>query len=1022
MAKQNTPNQFAKWLLGWLSIWFATAFAAPPCVAQGFSPSESLRQMQLADGFRVNIIAAEPLVRQPVAIEFDDRGRLWVIQYLQYPNPAGLKRIQVDRYSRTKYDRIPAPPPHGPRGADRISILEDTNRDGQMDSSKDFIGGLNLASGIAFGHGGVFVLNVPYLLFYPDRNRDDIPDSDPEVLLTGFGMEDAHSVANSLTWGPDGWLYGCQGSTVTARIRGIEFQQGVWRYHPVKKQFELFCEGGGNSWGLDFDAVGNLFYSTNYGGYVLLHGVQGGYFVKSFSKHGNLHNPHAYGYFNHAPHDNFYGGHVTVGGIVYQGNTFPASFRGKYVAADLLGHGVYWHEIQPHGSTVKTAHGGELLASDDRWFAPTDVTTGPDGSVYVSDWHDARTAHPDPDADWDRSNGRIIRISYATQASSVSIDPPAIDIAQLPTKKLLSLHQHKNQWWVRKARNELANRSTRAGHLGMDLSAIQKTLFHQVSTAQDQVTALESLWTLEVTGGLNEALASQLLQSQHPAVRLWVIQLLGNRATLSDAFAHRLNECAEQEPVVEVRRQLASTAKRLPARHAAPLIYANMIRDVDGNDPYLNLLWWWAVEHHSIRGREEILNRFVRPSNWESRLGREELLPRLIRRYAAEGGDDGLSAVVRLLASAPDNEAREPLWQAILAGWHEQHSDDHAVAIAQTHDFSRIVIQAWKQRPADLHLTELAVALRHRAAIDVTIRDAFDDSIDLSRRVGLLKILAKVQPQQIVEPALALVSSSNPEPIRQAALKVVSQLESQAVTNQLIRLLLSRENQAFHSQVIDILVSRRSSASGLLAAVEDGKIPSKSIPLTQIRRVTLFNDRGLNSIVGKYWGKMKPVSRGEQLAEVRRLNNDLRAGTGNLANGKALFKKQCASCHKLFGEGSTIGPELTTANRADRNFLLISLVDPDDVIRKEYTSLVVETNDGRFLTGVRINHDPATITLADGKNEQQITVQTSEIKNIHESPISLMPKDLYRQFNPQQLRDLFRYLESETGQSVRSQP
>ena len=221
-------------------VFLALALSASFACGQGFPPDEAVRRMTLPKGFRASLVAAEPAVRQPVAIDFDERGRLWVMQYLQYPNPAGLKRVKVDRYSRTVYDRVPEPPPRGPRGADRLTILAD---DGKL--GKDFIGGLNLASGFAFGHGGVYVLQVPYLLFYPDRNRDDVPDADPEVLLTGFGMEDAHSVANSLTWGPDGWLYGCQGSTVTANIRGIEFQQGVWRYHPLTKRFELFCEGGG---------------------------------------------------------------------------------------------------------------------------------------------------------------------------------------------------------------------------------------------------------------------------------------------------------------------------------------------------------------------------------------------------------------------------------------------------------------------------------------------------------------------------------------------------------------------------------------------------------------------------------------------------------------------------------------------------------------------------------------------------------------------------------------------------------
>src|ERR1700676_3392484 len=149
--------------------------------AQGYPFPEAARHMTAADGFQVKPVAGEPMVRQPVAIEFDDRGRLWVIQYLQYPNPAGLKRVKVDRYSRTVYDRVPEPPPRGPRGADRITILEDPDATGRYRKSKDFLSDLNLASGMAFGHGGVFVLQAPYLLFYPDRDRDDVPAGAPAV-------------------------------------------------------------------------------------------------------------------------------------------------------------------------------------------------------------------------------------------------------------------------------------------------------------------------------------------------------------------------------------------------------------------------------------------------------------------------------------------------------------------------------------------------------------------------------------------------------------------------------------------------------------------------------------------------------------------------------------------------------------------------------------------------------------------------------------------------------------------------
>lgn len=275
--------------------------------------------MTLPDGFEVQVFASEPDIRQPVASCWDHKGRLWVIEYLQYPAPEGLKPLTVDVYLRTEYDRVPEPPPKGPRGKDRIKILEDTDGDGKADKVTTFLEGLNLASAIAVGYDGVFIGQAPYLLHYSDKNHDDKPDGDPEVLLTGFGLQDAHAVVNSLAWGPDGWLYGAQGSTVTARIRGIEFQQGIWRYHVPSKRFELFAEGGGNTWGLDFDKTGQAFGSSN-GGFITFHMTQGGNYWKGFSKHGPLHNPFAYGYFDCIPYEgNKKGGHVTPGGIFYRG-------------------------------------------------------------------------------------------------------------------------------------------------------------------------------------------------------------------------------------------------------------------------------------------------------------------------------------------------------------------------------------------------------------------------------------------------------------------------------------------------------------------------------------------------------------------------------------------------------------------------------------------------------------------------------------------------------------------------------
>jgi putative membrane-bound dehydrogenase-like protein len=982
--------------------------------ARGLTPADASARMTTAAGFTVELVAAEPLVRQPVAIEFDDRGRLWVIQYLQYPNPAGLQRVAVDRYSRTRYDRVPEPPPHGPRGADRITILEDRDRDGVRESAHDFVDGLNLASGFAFGHGGVFVLQVPYLLFYADRDRDDVPDGPPQVLLTGFGMEDAHSVANSLTFGPDGWLYGCQGSTVTANIRGLEFQQGVWRYHPLSQVFELFCEGGGNTWGLDFDRDGRLYYSTNYGNYVLVQGVQGGYFVKSFGKHGALHNPHAYGYFDHAPHARFRGGHVTVGGVIYQGDLFPPQFRGKYIAGDLLGHGIYWHDIEPRGSTVQTAHGGELLLANDPWFAPTDVTQGPDGAIYVTDWHDARTAHPDPDADWDRSNGRIYRIRPRDGRPAVPVD-----LVALSTDQLLDLHRHQNQWLVRRSRQELTRRFCAGPGDAPPLERLPVEVLERLRRAIADPDVpwppLEVLWTLHVLGGFDEAVAQQLLKHPQSAVRAWTVRLLGDRGIVSAELARELDHCAELEPDVGVRLQLAVSAQRFPADVALPIINANIHRDLDGDDPYLPLMWWWAVERHSVTGRDEVLRRFTRPTLWQSSLGRDVLLPRLLRRYVAEGTPFGLDAVVRLWHAAPAETPAASWGPSLLAGWNERPPWSTELAAmrlreACEHPWTALITAAAMHRPNDMAWWELSVALGDPAAIQKTRATAFDPQASPERRQTAFRLLGRLAEVADIEPTLAVISSAEVLAVRIAAAQFLGGFDDPQLSARLISAHQAATDHAWQSTLREIMLSHRTSARVWLEQVDQGLLPVGITPVEQLRQVALHDDDTLNALVAKHWGRLEGSTREEKLAEVRRLNNDLRAAAGDFDSGQRLFQKHCAACHQLHGAGTKIGPDLTSANRQDREYLLISLVDPSSVIRKEYVSVIIETTAGRVVTGFPLTRTAESITLVDPQGKRE-TIAAAEIAAERDSAVSLMPENLYRRLSPQELRDLFAYLQ-----------
>ncbi len=992
--------------------------AASSLHAQGYRPDEAAGKMRTADGLAVQLFACEPEVRQPILVKCDERGRLWTIQYLQYPNPAGLKRVKVDRFSRTAYDRIPEPTPQGPKGADRITICEDTDGDGKADRFKDFVDGLNLCTGLAFGHGGVWVLQVPYLLFYSDRNRDDVPDGDPEVVLEGFGMEDAQSLVNHLTWGPDGWLYGVTGSTVTNKVRGLEFQQAVWRYHPRSRRFELFCEGGGNLFGLTFDADGNLFASSN-GSMLALHAVQGAYYAKAFDKHGPLHNPHAYGHFEHLRFTGPARG-PTPGGTVYLGDSLPASFHGTLLCCDFLDHSASSYRLSRRGSTFQAAFAGRLLDSRDTWFCAPDLCYGPDGSVYICDFHDRRTAHPDPDADWDRSNGRIYRI-----AAQGTRPVKGLDLARKSSRELVELLRHPNGWFAAQSRVLLAARRDRSVWPALRAFATQ---------TKDPRLALQGLWGLYVSGGWDDDLGRELLDHPGEHVRSWTVRLLGDEGRVGPATARRLAELASTEPSVLVRAQLAATARRLPGKDGLPLVERLLKRDLDRDDPHVPLLLWWALADRALTDQLQVLDFFTQAENLTSNLVRFTL-PRLIRRYAAEGSRPGYEASVRLLrAGSISNGSARPAADAssLLAALDQGLSERGAVlggmGVGRLFTGSAGAQSSPDQprrrtfEPLDAGLQSLVrdrwqedrdQPLRLRLAIRAGVEEA---EAHLLKRLSagkdvtaLLAILEELGHPSCVPFVLPLIDPLQPVPVQQAALAVLARFAAPETTETLLRQ-YDRLTPAVRSRVRDVLFSRRESARVFLARVDEKKIAAGDVPLEQLRRLALFQDSQVEALVRKHWGNIKPGTPEEKLADMRRFANDLRAGTGDRTRGKELFKQHCATCHRLFGEGGQLGPDLTGFARGDTEALLASLVDPSAVIRKEFLSQVITTRQGVTHTGLIVEQDGGSLTLANAQNNRT-RIRRDDVEEMYVSPTSLMPERLLDALTPLQRRDLFRYLQ-----------
>ncbi len=396
------------------------------------SPAEAHRRLRVAEDLAVDLVLADPAIGQPLSLKWDNRGRLWVVEYLQYPDPAGLTAVSRDQFLRTVWDRQPEPPPHHFPGADRISVHEDTDGDGVYDKHHVFVEGLSLATSIALDREGVWVLNPPHLLFYPDRDGDAVADGDPVVHLEGFGLEDSHSVVNSLRWGPDGWLYAAQGSTVSAEVRrygsSAEPQRSagqlIWRYHPATGKYEVFSEGGGNAFGVEIDSRGRIFSGHNGGDTRGFHYLPGAYFRKGFGKHGELSTPYAFGFFEAMGHHR--AERFTHTFVIQESDSFPARFRGHLFGVEPLQGRVVLSRMEPDGSTFKTTDVEHVLQSGgDSWFRPVDIQEGPDGALYVADFYEQRIDHAShAQGRVHRESGRIYRLRGADADVAVALPHP----------------------------------------------------------------------------------------------------------------------------------------------------------------------------------------------------------------------------------------------------------------------------------------------------------------------------------------------------------------------------------------------------------------------------------------------------------------------------------------------------------------------------------------------------------------------------------------------------------------------
>jgi len=958
------------------------------------APAESRARFTVPDDLAVDLVLAEPEITQPLFLDFDARGRLWVLEYRQYPEPAGLTLLSKDAFWRAVYDRVPAPPPSGPRGADRITIHEDTDGDGTFDAHTTFLDGLNIATSFAQGKGGVYVLNPPYLLFYADADGDDVPDGDPEVLLEGFGLEDTHSVVNSLRFGPDGWLYGAQGSTVTAAIRRpgaprvLRSQgQNIWRYHPPTRTYEIFAEGGGNAFGVEFDAEGRVFSGHNGGNTRGFHYMQGAFLQKGFGKHGPLSNPYAFGYFPPMEHGD--AARFTHTFVVYEGDALPARYRGRLLAANPLSSHVVVSERLPAGSTFRTRDAGHALESADGWFRPVDVKDGPDGAVYVADWCDGQLAHnANYQGGVDRDHGRVWRIRPRTPPADARTTTRC-DVAGAPAAGLLALLDHPNRWQRQEAVTEIGRRGPDA--------ALAATLAGRLADAS-RPHAVECLWGLAAAGGLDAAAVTAAVRHPRPEVRAWAWRLWFDHHDRAEGpLRDALVAAAGAEGDVEVLCQIASSARRITgAAQALAILRPVVAGAARADDPRLPLLAWWTVETAIEADREAVLAWLADEALWREPLVTREILPRIMRRFAASGQRADLAVCARLLALSPSAGATA----ALMRGFEEAYQGRSLTNVP----------------PALLAALERAgggsLALRARrgdgGALAEAVATAADEKAPAARRIECVRLLAEVRHAPAVDLLLDLADRTTDDAVRVAALESLGGFDDPRVPGRV----LARHDR-WTADVRDVaqtlLVTRRAWAVALFEAVDRGDLHAATIPVETVRKATIFGDDRIAALVRGRWGDVAGASPAGVHAELERLSGVLASGGGDPYAGKRLYAQACGKCHVLHGVGGQVGPDLTPFKRDDVPRLLLSILDPSAEIREGFETHVAVMHDGRVVQGLLVEDDPQVVVLRDGAG-QTVALEREAIEERRVLPRSLMPEGQLAPLSDVQVRDLFAYL------------
>ena len=983
---RRSLSELASWILvGWFfgipSVLLLCDAAQSAKVRSPVSPDQSLGHFKLAPGLQIELAAAEPEVIDPVAIAFDEDGKLWVVEMTDYPNGPE-----------------PGQPPKS-----RIRVLEDRDGDGYYETSHVFVDKLLFATGLEHWKGGVFVTLAGRLVYLRDTTGDGRADLE-ETFFSGFAQQNEQLRANHPRFALDNHIYianGLRGGTIVGHatltnpkpkpvsISGMDF-----RFDPLAGSYEAVS--GAAQFGLTFDDFGNRFVCSNRN--PAKHVVLEDRYLKrnpflavpsvteDVSPAGASSRifPISTNWTNSTTHIGQFT--AACGVLIYRGDALPAEYRGNGLICDPTGNLVHRDVLQSDGSTFRSRpgrEGVEFLASPDDWFRPVNLSIGPDGALYVVDMYRTVIEHPHwlPEevarrlpVDEGNDRGRIYRIVPA-ETNRTAQTP---QLSKATSSELVELLGHPNAWWRDTAGRLLYERQDKSAGPALETLARE---------GPSPVSRVHALWALEGLGMLTQRIVRTALGDAHPRVREQAV-LLSERWLASSPELQRRVVALADDPDPKLKFQVALS-----------------LGEISDSERIVE-----PLKRIALQSATDSWTRFAVISSLPDRAG--SLLERILVDARLERSKPGVIRLVEHLAVAVGSR-RQPaeiarVLEAALAQGADQRRKS-AVQIALLNGLGRGISRRGSS------LGEILEQVQpHWPAVQNEVRRCF---IEAAGIVGDVNQAPRARRQ-----ALALLSYSGFELAGETLIELVLSVPSQQIRLDAIGVLAKYSDKRigsvlladFPSQtpavrraVLDAMLRDRSRTRTLLAEIQAGRIPATELGPSRVDRLLKHKDPEIRTQATEVLGDFVPADRKKVLDEYRQALS-LEADP---ERGRAVFDKNCATCHRVSNIGVEIGPDIADSLRKTPEALLASILIPNAAIDSNYVSYSVLTADGQTHTGIIAQETASSITLKQAQNKT-VTLLRQDIDQIRSSGISLMPDGVEKNISIEQMADLISFIKN----------